>query len=105
MNILNEDEFNMIVPHFEMLESVEVDYYGKTVVRLLVICLPGAVPYSSHKVVPYKYNATILEDGKELEIQPLPFVVNIANISCMTRSGRVFTQVPQTYVDVTKNQS
>ena len=43
----------------------------------MVICLPGPVPYESDQAVPYKYNATILEDGVEVPIQPLFDVKNI----------------------------
>lgn len=84
----------MIIPYFKIPESVEVGYYRKVVVKPLVICLPGTVSYSSDKVLSYKYNATILEDEKEVEIQPLPSTMNITYISGMTRSGHAFTQVP-----------
>ena len=43
--------------------------------------------------MPYKYNATILEDGVEVPIQPMPDVGNIADNSRVTRSGRVFVPV------------
>ena len=58
-----------------------------------MISLPGPIPYKSNKVVPYKYNATILEDGVEVPIQPMPDVGNIAENSRVTRSGRVFAPV------------
>lgn len=47
-------------------------------------------PYESDKVVPYKYNATMLEDGKEVPIPSFSSVVNITYISGVTQSGRVF---------------
>ena len=53
--------------------------------------------------MPYKYNATILEDGKEVEIKSLSSVVNIADASCVTRSGRVFAQTPLKTVEVRQN--
>ena len=58
-----------------------------------MISLPGPVPYKSNKAVPYKYNATILEDGVEFPIQPMPNVGNIAETSRVTRRGRVFAPV------------
>ncbi|XP_058751635.1 uncharacterized protein LOC131624732, partial [Vicia villosa] len=98
----DEDDVNVIEPCFEIPECVEIGYYGKAAVEPLVICLPGSVPYSSDKAVPYRYNATMLEAGKEVEIKPLSSVENIADVSRVTRSGRVFTQ-PQTVVDVQRN--
>ena len=45
--------------------------------------------------MPYKYNATILEDGVEIPIHPMPDVGNIADNSRVTHSGRVFAPVVQ----------
>ena len=70
-----------------------MEYHSKPAVTPLVISLPGPVPYKSDKVVPYKYNATILEDGVEVPIQPMPDVGNITDNSRVTRSGRVFAPV------------
>ena len=70
-----------------------MEYHSKPVVTPLVISLPGPVPYKSDKVVPYKYNATVLEDGVEIPILPMPDVANIADNSRVTRSGRVFAPV------------
>ena len=44
----------------------------------LVICLPGPIPYVSKKAIAYRYNATMIEDGCEIPIPPLPSVGNIA---------------------------
>src|SRR3954468_23357830 len=60
-----------------------------TAIAPLVIYLPGHVPYESDKAIPYKYNATFIENGKEI---PLPSVVNIADVSRVTTSGRVFNR-------------
>ncbi|XP_058729509.1 uncharacterized protein LOC131601660 [Vicia villosa] len=98
----DEDDVNVIEPYFEIPESVEIGYYGKAAVETLVICLPGAVPYNSDRVMPYRYNAPMLEGGKEVEIKHLSSVENIENVSRMTRSGRVFTQ-PHVVVDIQKN--
>ena len=57
---------NAIVPHFGVPAPVEITYPRKPVVAPVFICLPGLIPYESDKVVPYKYNATILEDGVEI---------------------------------------
>lgn len=39
------------------------------------------------------YNAAMLEDGKEMYIPSFSSVMNIVNVSSMTRSGRVFVDV------------
>lgn len=62
----------------------------KFVISLLVIRLAGPMPYESDRAVPYKYNATMLEDGKEVHIPSFSSVENIANVSDVTRNGRVF---------------
>ena len=59
----------------------------------MVICLPSPIPYESDIVVPYKCNATILEDGVEFPIQPLSNVKNIVEANRVTRSGRVFAPI------------
>ncbi|XP_050889418.1 uncharacterized protein LOC127094655 [Lathyrus oleraceus] len=90
---INEDghEVNIIVPRFNLRESVVITYDGqKTVVSPLVIRLVAPIPYESDKSVPYKYNSTMIEDGKELPIPNFPSVVNITDVSGVTRSGRVF---------------
>lgn len=53
----------------------------------LIICLPVLIPYESDKVVPWRYNAPVLEDGKEVMIEAVRSVENIADVSGMTRSG------------------
>lgn len=55
----------------------------------LVINLPGPVPYQSDKVMPYKYNSTMTENGKDV---PLPSIFNITDVSRLTRSGRIFAK-------------
>ena len=69
------------MPCFSVPSHIKIEYNSKPVVALVVICLPGLVPYESDRVVPYKYNATILEDGVEVPIQPLSDVKNIAEVS------------------------
>ena len=62
----------------------------KTVVSLLVIRLAAPTPYGSDEVVSYKYNAIMVEGGKEVPIPAFPSVMNIADVSGVTQSGRVF---------------
>ena len=93
---------NVIVPHFDIPTPVEIAYRSKPAATPLATCLPGHVPYKYDKDVPYKYNATILEDGKEVSIKPLLTVENIVEASWVTRSGRVFALVSQKVTDVGK---
>lgn len=77
--------FTIIVPRFNLPESVVIAYDGqKSVVSLLVIRLAGHTPYESDKAMPYKYNATMVEDDKEVSIHVFPFVVNITDVSGVT---------------------
>ncbi|XP_050890777.1 uncharacterized protein LOC127096223 [Lathyrus oleraceus] len=91
VNMVNTDnEVNVIVPQFNDSEPIQITYDSrKTSVTPLVINLPGPVPYLSDKVVPYKYNATMTENGKDV---PLPSIINIADVSRVTRSGHIFTK-------------
>jgi len=59
----------------------------------LVICLPGPIPYVSEKAIPYKHNATTMEDGREVPIPPLPSVGSIPEDSRVLRNGRVIPVV------------
>ncbi|KAI5445535.1 hypothetical protein KIW84_013678 [Lathyrus oleraceus] len=68
-------------------QKVEISYHPREPV---VICPPGPMPYTSDKAVPYRYAATIIENGKEVEIKTLASVTNITANSRMTRSGHVF---------------
>lgn len=84
-------DVNVIVPHFNIPKPVLISYNSqKYVVSPLVIRSEGPTPYESDRVVPYKYNAIMLEDGKEVLIPSLSSVVNIIDVSGVTRSGRVF---------------
>ena len=89
------DEVNVIVPQFNMPEPVEIVYDSQTApVAPLIICPPGPVPYNSDQAIPYKYNATMIENGVEVPIPPMPSFVSIADVSRVTRSGRIFAAVP-----------
>lgn len=71
-------------------EPLEIFYDSrKSVAAPLVICLPGPMPYASEKAIPYKYNATMIEDGREVPIPPLPSVGNVAEVSRVLRNGRI----------------
>lgn len=56
----------------------------KTIVSRLVIRLVGPTPYESDKAIPYKYNATMIKDNKQVHIPAFPSIVNIANVSGVT---------------------
>ncbi|KAI5420442.1 hypothetical protein KIW84_044293 [Lathyrus oleraceus] len=68
-----------------ILEPVVVKYDGskKKVSPTLVIKSAGPVPYSSDKAVPYRYNAVMLEDGKEVPL-PSTSIVSIYDVSGVT---------------------
>ncbi|XP_050889160.1 uncharacterized protein LOC127094363 [Lathyrus oleraceus] len=73
----------------QVMRDRNEDEHEKTVVSLLVIRLVSPTPYESDKAVPYKYNATMVEYVKEVPILTFPSVVNIVDVSGVTRSGRI----------------
>ncbi|XP_050896675.1 uncharacterized protein LOC127103462 [Lathyrus oleraceus] len=90
----DEHDVNVIVSHFNIPKPVMIACDSqRTVVYPLVIRLAGPTPYESDKVFPYKYSATMLEDGNEVPIHSLSSVVNIADVSDVTQSGQVFSFV------------
>ena len=89
-----DDEVCVITPGFNIPMRVEVTFNSqKLVVAPLVICFPGPMPYASEKAIPYKYKATMLENGCEVLIPSLPSVVNIAEDSRVLRNGCVIPAV------------
>ncbi|GAU51876.1 hypothetical protein TSUD_416610, partial [Trifolium subterraneum] len=89
-------EVFVIIPEFDIPEHIEVAYNSqRSIVTPLVISLPGPIPYISEKAIPYKYNATMIENGREVPIPALPPSVNIAEVSRVTKSGRVFPSMVQ----------
>ncbi|KAI5418509.1 hypothetical protein KIW84_042946 [Lathyrus oleraceus] len=88
----DELEVNVISPVFKIPEPVVIRYDGskQKVSPTLIIKPAGPVPYSSDKAVPFRYNPVVVEDGKEVPL-PSSSVVNIADVSGLTRSGRVFS--------------
>ncbi|KAI5442582.1 hypothetical protein KIW84_011578 [Lathyrus oleraceus] len=97
----DEDEVNVISPIFKIPEPVVIRYDGskQKASPTLIIKPTGPVPYSSNKVVPYRYNTVALEDGKEVPL-PSTSVVNIADVSGLTRSGRVLSAPPKPQADI-----
>ncbi|GAU51822.1 hypothetical protein TSUD_416070 [Trifolium subterraneum] len=86
----------VIVPEFNVSDRLEMIYNsGEPTVTPLVICLPGPMPYTSLRAVPYRYDATMLQDGVETPIPPLISVDNIADNSKILRSGRILPGVVQ----------
>ena len=65
----------------------------------MIIKPTGLVPYSFEKAVPYCYNVVALEDGKEVPL-PSTSVVNIADVSGLTHSVRVFSAPPKPQADI-----
>lgn len=61
----------------------------------------GPVPYSSDKVVSYKYNATMNVNGQEIPLPVAYSVVNITDVVKVARSDRVFSPIfPKVVEDV-----
>ncbi|XP_052727606.1 uncharacterized protein LOC128193339 [Vigna angularis] len=58
----------------------------------VVISVPSPFPYKNEKVVPWRYGAFALEEGKGAD----PAIENISGIGGMTRSGRIFTPLELT---------
>ncbi|GAU44936.1 hypothetical protein TSUD_400640 [Trifolium subterraneum] len=80
----------VIVPEFNVSDRLEMIYNsGEPTVTPLVICFPGPMPYTSLRAVPYRYDATMLQDGVETPIPSLTSVDNIADNSKILRSGRI----------------
>ncbi|XP_050908978.1 uncharacterized protein LOC127122727 [Lathyrus oleraceus] len=98
----NED-VSVIEPCFNLPEPVEIPYYSRRVMPAnshlshVDICMPTPLPYESTKVVPWKYEITVMdkivevsEDGEVTETVNED-VTNIAGMSRMTRSGQIYT--------------
>jgi hypothetical protein len=77
-----EDDVFIIVPEFNIPSRMEVTFNSqKPTVSTLMICPPSSMPYTSEKAIPYKYNATMIENGREVPLPYLPVVGNIAEDS------------------------
>ncbi|XP_050876694.1 uncharacterized protein LOC127080417 [Lathyrus oleraceus] len=100
--VKNEDVL-VIEPCFNLPEPVEIPYYSGGVVPVnskpspVEICMPTPFPYESTKAVPWKYEITavdkVVEGSSDAEVTEAVSedVTNIAGMSRMTRSGRVYT--------------
>ncbi|KAI5436985.1 hypothetical protein KIW84_023200 [Lathyrus oleraceus] len=99
----DEDEVDVITPVFNIPDPVVIKYDGskRKVVPTLVIKPAGPFPYVSDKAVPYRYNAVMLEDGKEV-LLPSTSVVSISDVSGVTRSDRVFSALPKSHENIVK---
>ncbi|KAI5390126.1 hypothetical protein KIW84_075450 [Lathyrus oleraceus] len=88
----DEPEVNVISPVFKIPEPVVIRYDGSKpkVSPSLVIKPAGPVPYSSDKAIPFRYNPVAVEEGREVPL-PSSSVINIADVSGLTRSGHVFS--------------
>ncbi|XP_050897131.1 uncharacterized protein LOC127103946 [Lathyrus oleraceus] len=90
-----ENDANVIIPQSNVPEPLKITFDGhNSIISPLVIYLSGPTPYQSDKFVPNKYQATMIEDGKEVPLPSMPSVVNIIDVSGVTRSERVFAAVP-----------
>ncbi|XP_050897438.1 uncharacterized protein LOC127104294 [Lathyrus oleraceus] len=100
--VKNEDVL-VIEPCFNLPEPVEIPYYSGGVVPVnskpshVEICMPMPFPYESTKVMPWKYEIIVVDkvvegsaDAEVIEAVSED-VTNIARMSRMTRSGRIYT--------------
>ncbi|KAI5442896.1 hypothetical protein KIW84_011794 [Lathyrus oleraceus] len=93
------DDVNVIIPVFKTSERVVIQFDNNSSnnvnrpVSPLVIRLAGLVPYTSDRAIPYQYNATMVENDQEVLLPTTNFVVNIADVKKVTRSGHVFGPV------------
>ena len=102
------DDVNIIVSVFKTLEIVVIQFdnirsnnVNNRSVSPFVIRLAGPTPYASDKVVPYQYNATMLENGQEVPLHMTVSVVRIDDVTKVTRSDRVLGPVfPKSVEDV-----
>lgn len=97
---------NVIVLVFKTPERVVIQFDSSSKkenrsVSPLVIRLTRLVPYSYDKVMPYKYNATMIENSQEVPLPVLDSVVRIAYIMKVAHSGRMFSPIfPKIVEDV-----
>ncbi|XP_050916145.1 uncharacterized protein LOC127131260 [Lathyrus oleraceus] len=102
-NVVKNEDVLVIEPCFNLPEPVEIPYYSDGVVSVnskpspVEICMPTPFPYESTKVVPWKYKITavdkVVEGSSDVEVTEAVSedVTNIAGMSRMTRSGRIYT--------------
>ncbi|XP_039683824.1 uncharacterized protein [Medicago truncatula] len=86
-NYLTVSDICVIVPVFHDPPARSMPPKGS--IEPLVIRLPGPVPYTSTKAIPYKYNATMIENGVEVPLASSTVISNIAEETTTLRSGKV----------------
>ncbi|XP_050919635.1 uncharacterized protein LOC127137195 [Lathyrus oleraceus] len=102
-SVVKNEDVLVIEPCFNLPEPVEIPYYSRRVApenshpSPVEICMPMPFPYESTKVVPWKYEITVVdkvvEGSSDAEVTETVSedVTNIAGMSRMTRSGRIYT--------------
>ncbi|XP_050878012.1 uncharacterized protein LOC127081826 [Lathyrus oleraceus] len=97
------NDVNVIFQVFKTPEQVVIQFNSNKndnrFVSPLVIRLAGPIPYASDKIITYKYNATMIDNGQEVPLLAANSVVSIANVVKVTRSGRLFGPVSQKVVE------
>ncbi|XP_050919093.1 uncharacterized protein LOC127136596 [Lathyrus oleraceus] len=102
-SVVNNEDVLVIEPCFNLPELVEIPCYSRRVVpenshlSPVEICMPTLFLYESTKVVPWRYEVTIVDkivggsaDGEVTEAVNED-VTNIVGMSRMTHSGRIYT--------------
>ncbi|XP_058741175.1 uncharacterized protein LOC131613532 [Vicia villosa] len=90
-----DDNFNMVTAEFPIPEVVEISYDSQNMAAIpLTIQMPKPFPYNSSTIVPWRYGATIITGKEEVKPELESTIVNIADVSCMTQSGRLFAPIP-----------
>ncbi|XP_050919729.1 uncharacterized protein LOC127137302 [Lathyrus oleraceus] len=102
-SIAKNEDVLVIEPCFNLPEPVKIPYYSGGVVLAnskslpVEICMPMHFPYESTKVVPWKYEITVVdkvvEGSANVKVTEVisEDVTNIARMSRMTCSGRIYT--------------
>ncbi|XP_050916514.1 uncharacterized protein LOC127131645 [Lathyrus oleraceus] len=102
-SVAKNEDMLVIEPCFNLPELVEIPYYSGGVVPAnsqpspIEICMPTPFPYESTKAVPWKYEITavdkVVEGNADVKVTKAMSedVTNIAGMSRMTRSGRIYT--------------
>ncbi|XP_058787978.1 uncharacterized protein LOC131662257 [Vicia villosa] len=89
-----DDDINMVTAKFPVPEVMEISYDSQNMVVIpLTIQMPNPFPYNSSTTVPWRYGATIITGGEEVKHEPESTIVNIADVSRMTRSSRLFAPI------------
>ncbi|XP_050877660.1 uncharacterized protein LOC127081452 [Lathyrus oleraceus] len=97
-NLINEGSLQFDRMKKKVVEEVDVITIPvppkKSIVR---ITLPGPVPYSSDKDVPWNYGEEVYYQGKKVDVKtPNSDVNDVGGTVLITRSGRVFSPVQKT---------